>query len=67
MSENRPEITLKLPTFSATAQMAAGSRLLGGYHIRADNEVGFTVGTQVGEYCWKQYSAYFNGTATPRP
>lgn len=62
-----PEITLKLPTFSATAQMAAESRLLGGYHIRADNEVGFTVGTQVGEYCWKQYSAYFDGTATPRP
>ena len=60
------EVRLALPTFSATAEMAAMSRLLGGYHIRTDNEVGLAVGRKVADYSWPRYEAYFNGTA-PAP
>src|ERR1700745_1997775 len=34
------EVRLSLPTFTATAEMAAVSRMWGGYHIRTDNEEG---------------------------
>lgn len=61
------EIRLHLPTFTATAEMAAVSRLWGGYHIRTDNEVGLTLGRQVADYSWPVYQAYFNGTAKPNP
>ncbi len=60
------EIRLPLPTFTATAEMAAVSRLWGGYHIRADNEVGLELGRKVADYSWPKYQAYFNGTA-PEP
>jgi len=58
------EIRLSLPTFTATAEMAAVSRLWGGYHIRFDNEEGLVMGTKVADYSWRIYQAYFNGTAT---
>lgn len=35
--------------FDAMAQEAASSRLYGGIHFRSDNEVGFMVGTKVGQ------------------
>jgi len=35
--------------FDAMAQEAAMSRLYGGIHFRSDNEVGFTVGTKIGQ------------------
>ena len=57
------EIRLKLPTFSATAEMAAVSRLWGGYHIRSDNAAGLVLGRQVADYSWPKYKAYFDGTA----
>jgi hypothetical protein len=57
------EIRLPLPTFSATAEMAAVSRLWGGYHIRTDNDVGLELGRKVADYSWPKYQAYFNGTA----
>jgi hypothetical protein len=57
------EIRLKLPTFSATAEMAAVSRLWGGYHIRTDNEAGLVLGRKVADYSWPKYKAYFEGTA----
>jgi len=60
------DVALVLPTFTATAEMAAVSRLWGGYHIRSDNEVGFTCGRKVAEFSWPKYQAYFNGTAKPR-
>jgi hypothetical protein len=59
------EIRLPLPTFSATAEMAAISRLWGGYHIRTDNEVGLAMGRQIADYSWPKYKAYFEGTAKP--
>jgi hypothetical protein len=60
------DVALALPTFSATAEMAAVSRLWGGYHIRTDNEAGLVQGRKVAEYSWPKYKAYFNGTAKPR-
>ena len=60
------EIRLALPTFTATAEMAALSRLWGGYHIRTDNDAGLELGRNVANYSWPRYQAYFNGTS-PRP
>jgi hypothetical protein len=59
-------VTLKLPTFSATAEMAGISRVMGGYHIQADNVAGLDVGRKVALYVWPQVQAYFNGTAAVR-
>jgi hypothetical protein len=56
-------VDLKLPTFSATANLAALSRLLGGYHIRTDNEAGLEMGRKLAVFCYGRYMAYINGTA----
>ena len=56
------EIHLMLTSFTATAEMAAVSRLWGGYHIRCDNEEGLILGRLVAMYSWPKYQAYFNGT-----
>jgi len=58
-------VPLQLPTFSATAETAAMSRLWGGYHIRTDNEEGLKLGRQIAEYSWPVYVSYFNGVAVP--
>ena len=57
------DVALALPTFTATAEMAAVSRLWGGYHIRTDNEVGLVQGRKVAEFSWPEYQEYFNGMA----
>lgn len=57
------EVRLFLPTFTATAELAALSRMLGGYHIRTDNEQGLVLGRRIAMYSWPKYQAYFNGTA----
>jgi hypothetical protein len=57
------DVALALPTFTATAEMAAVSRLWGGYHIRTDNEVGLVVGRKIAQYEWPKIQEYFNGTA----
>src|SRR3989442_1496018 len=59
------EVALMLPTFSATAEMAALSRLWGGYHIRTDNEEGLKLGRKIAEYSWPIYVSYFKGVAGP--
>jgi hypothetical protein len=59
-------VRLPLPTFTATAEMAAMSRLWGGYHIRVDNDEGLVLGRRVAMYSWPKFQAYFNGTA-PAP
>lgn len=64
-NKNVPEskqVTLQLPTFTATAEMAALSRLWGGYHIRTDNEEGLKMGRKIALYSWPIYQSYFNGT-----
>lgn len=57
---------LALPSFTATAEMAAVSRLWGGYHIRTDNEEGLILGRRIAMHSWPKVKAYFDGTA-PKP
>ncbi|HEV2801436.1 MAG TPA: vanadium-dependent haloperoxidase [Pyrinomonadaceae bacterium] len=57
------EVVLKLPTFTATAEMAGISRVMGGYHIQSDNIAGLEMGRQVALYVWPRTQAYFDGTA----
>ncbi len=57
------EVQLALPTFTATAEMAGISRVMGGYHIQADNVAGLELGRKVATYTWPKYRAYFDGTA----
>lgn len=60
-----PEVRLELPTFTATAEMAAVSRAMGGYHIATDNNVGLDMGRRIADFSWPRYRAYFDGTAPP--
>lgn len=59
-------VRLKLPTFSAAAEMAAVSRAMGGYHIATDNHVGLEMGRKIAVHSWPKYQAYFEGTASAR-
>ena len=56
-------IVLKLPTFSATAKMAGISRIMGGYHIQADNIAGLDLGRKVSVHIFPKIKSYFDGTA----
>lgn len=60
------EVALRMPTFTETANMAAESRLLGGYHIRSDNETGLRKGREIANYLWPIIQSYFDGTYTGR-
>lgn len=51
-------VTLKMPTFTETADMAGLSRVLGGYHIQADNVAGLELGRNVGREVWRWYNAH---------
>lgn len=56
-------VSLPLPTFTATAEMAGISRVLGGYHIQADNIEGLNMGRKIAHYLWSDvYQKYFEGT-----
>lgn len=55
------KVTLDLPTFSATAEIAGISRVKGAYHIQADNIAGLELGRSVADWSWPIYQAYFNG------
>ena len=57
------DVELPLPTFTATAEMAGISRVMGGYHIQADNIAGLELGRKVATYTWPKYQEYFAGTA----
>jgi hypothetical protein len=60
-------VTLDLKSWSNTANMAALSRAMGGYHIPIDNDVGLKVGRELAVWSFPKYQAYFNGTASVRP
>lgn len=49
------EVILKFPTFTEAAEMAGISRVLGGYHIQADNIEGLKMGRRIAEYNYKRY------------
>jgi hypothetical protein len=57
------DVALDLPTFTATAEMAGISRVMGGYHIQADNIAGLELGRKVAHYVFPKTKAYFEGTA----
>jgi hypothetical protein len=57
------DITLQLPTFTEAAEMAGISRVMGGYHIQADNVAGLKLGRDVTHYIWPKLQAYFDGKA----
>jgi len=48
-------VTLHFPTFTETANMAGISRVMGGYHIQADNIEGLKLGRNVAREVWKFY------------
>ncbi|MEA2337230.1 MAG: hypothetical protein QOE82_1237, partial [Thermoanaerobaculia bacterium] len=60
------DVELKLPTFTATAELAGISRVMGGYHVQADNVEGLALGRKVAQFEWPRIRAYFDGTA-PAP
>ncbi|CAN5324716.1 hypothetical protein BH23VER1_BH23VER1_05050 [soil metagenome] len=57
------DVTLMLPTFTEAAEMAGISRIMGGYHIQADNIVALKLGRDVAGYIWPKFEAYFDGSA----
>lgn len=48
-------VVLKFPTFTETGEMAGISRVMGGYHIQADNIEGLELGRKVARYNYKKY------------
>jgi hypothetical protein len=60
------DVALPLPTFSATAEMAGLSRIMGGYHVRVDNTEGLALGRRVAVYLWPVFRSHFKGTAEVR-
>jgi hypothetical protein len=59
----KAEVELPLPTFTATAEMAGISRIMGGYHIQADNIAGLDLGRKVAQFLWPKVRGYWEGTA----
>ncbi len=57
------EVLLPMPTFTSAADMAGISRVMGGYHIQADNIVGLEMGREIANSIWPKIEAYFDGTA----
>ena len=51
-------VTLNFPTFTETAEMAGMSRVMGGYHIQADNVAGLKLGRDVAHETWKFYKKH---------
>jgi hypothetical protein len=60
------DVTLPIPTFTAAADMAGISRVMGGYHVQADNIQGLKMGREIANYMWPEINKYFDGTAKPR-
>ncbi|HTL10264.1 MAG TPA: vanadium-dependent haloperoxidase [Chitinophagaceae bacterium] len=51
-------VTLHFRGFTETAEMAGFSRVLGGYHIQADNKEGLILGRKVAAAAWEKYRQY---------
>lgn len=56
-------VVLEFPTFTETANMAGISRVLGGYHIQADNVAGLQLGRDVAHEVWKFYQKHLGHEA----
>ena len=55
-------VILKFETFSETADLAGLSRVLGGYHIQADNLEGLKLGRSVAGAIWNKYLFHIGET-----
>ncbi len=55
-------VTLEFKTFSGTADMAGISRVLGGYHIQADNVEGLALGRSVGAFVFEKGMGLIGGS-----
>ena len=51
-------VVLEFPTFTKTAEMAGISRVMGGYHIQADNVAGLQLGRDIAREVWKFYKQH---------
>ena len=51
-------VTITFPTFTEAANMAGISRVMGGYHIQADNVAGLKLGRDVAQQAWKFYNEH---------
>lgn len=51
-------VTLHFPTFTETAEMAGQSRVMGGYHIQADNVEGLKLGRDVARKAYEVYKKH---------
>ena len=54
-------VVLDFPTFSSAADQAGYSRVLGGYHIQADNVEGLKLGRSVGNFVFEKYKLHLLG------
>jgi hypothetical protein len=54
---------LGIDTFTACAEMAGISRVMGGYHIQADNVDALDLGRKIAHYSWPIYQSYLDGAA----
>ncbi|MBK8979145.1 MAG: vanadium-dependent haloperoxidase [Planctomycetes bacterium] len=59
------DVVLRLPTFTATAEMAGISRVMGGYHIQADNVAGLALGREVARFAWERIRRCYAGEPWP--
>jgi len=55
------EVDIPMATFTEAAELAGISRVLGGYHIQADNIAGLELGRDVAEELYPKVQAYFRG------
>ncbi|PIB27361.1 haloperoxidase [Maribacter sp. 4U21] len=51
-------VIITFPTFTEAANMAGMSRVMGGYHIQADNVAGLELGRNVATETWKFYNKH---------
>jgi hypothetical protein len=56
-------VILKFPTFTQAADMAGLSRVLGGYHIQADNVEGLALGRKVADVVWRKYLKHLGASS----
>jgi hypothetical protein len=59
-------VTLRFPTFTQTAELAGWSRVLGGYHLRADNVAGLQLGRDISTQTWQFYQKHVRERRTAR-
>ncbi|MAT90153.1 MAG: haloperoxidase [Flavobacteriaceae bacterium] len=48
-------VVIEFPTFTETAELAGQSRVLGGYHIQADNQAGLQLGRDCARYIYHNF------------